>query len=173
MLQAIIDDPTPGPSVLPAQTLSSSADAALTPAARQNLRNVLIDTYDPKNKGWGTVQKFLNWDVIEYCMVQAKQGDPRFEQMARETLAAQLHLIDPVWGGVCQYSTDGDWDHPHFEKIMQMQAENLRTYAAAYALWHDRSYLQTAKKGSELSPKFPHVARRRVLCQPGCRSGSG
>ncbi len=146
MLQAIIDDPTPGPSVLPEQKLSSSADAALTPDARQNLRNVLIETYDPKNKGWGTVQKFLNWDVIEYCMVQAKQGDARFEQMARETLAAQLHLIDPVWGGVCQYSTDGDWDHPHFEKIMQMQAENLRTYAAAYALWHDPSYLQTAKK---------------------------
>jgi len=49
-------------------------------------------------------------------------------------------------GGVCQYSTDGDWDHPHFEKIMQMQAENLRTYAAAYALWHDLSYLHAAKK---------------------------
>jgi uncharacterized protein len=29
---------------------------------------------------------------------------------------------------------------------MQMQAENLRTYAAAYALWHDPGYLQTAKK---------------------------
>src|ERR1700758_2492492 len=99
MLQAIIDDPTPGPSVLPEQKLSASGDTILTPDARQNLRNVLIDTYDPKNKGWGTVQKFLNWDVIEYCMVQARQGDTRFEQMARETLAAQLHLIDPVWGG--------------------------------------------------------------------------
>ena len=146
MLQAIIDDPTPGPSVLPETKLSSSTDPFLTADSRQKLRKVLIDTYDPKNKGWGTIQKFLNWDVIEYCMVQAKQGDTRLEQMARETLMAQLHLIDPVWGGVCQYSTDGDWDHPHFEKIMQMQAENLRTYAAAYALWHDPSYLQTAKK---------------------------
>jgi hypothetical protein len=146
MLQAIIDDPTPGPSVLPEQKLSSSADPFLTPDARQNLQRVLVDAYDPKNKGWGTVQKFLNWDVVEYCMVQGKQGDTKLEQMARETLAAQLHLIDPVWGGVCQYSTDGDWDHPHFEKIMQMQAENLRTYAAAYALWHDPSHLQTAKR---------------------------
>jgi uncharacterized protein YyaL (SSP411 family) len=146
MLQAIIDDPTPGPSVLPEQKLSSSADAFLTADARNKLRQVLLDAYDPKNKGWGTVQKFLNWDVIEYCMVQAKQGDTKFDRMARETLAAQLHLIDPVWGGVCQYSTDGDWEHLHFEKIMQMQAENLRTYAAAYALWRDPSYLQTAIK---------------------------
>jgi uncharacterized protein YyaL (SSP411 family) len=146
MLQAVIDDPTPGPSVLPEQKLSVSPDAFLTADARKNLRQVLVNTYDPKNKGWGTVQKFLNWDVIEYCMVQAKQGDTKFEEMGRETLAAQLQLIDPVWGGACQYSTDGDWKHPHFEKIMQMQAENLRTYATAYALWRDPTYLQTAKR---------------------------
>ena len=53
--------------------------------------------------------------------------------MARQTLDAQLNLIDPAWGGVYQYSTDGDWKHPHFEKIMQMQAENLRIYSLAYA----------------------------------------
>ena len=50
--------------------------------------------------------------------------------MARETLDAQRQLIDPVWGGVYQYSTDGDWKHPHFEKIMQMQAENVRMLRA-------------------------------------------
>ena len=66
--------------------------------------------------------------------------------MARETLDAQRQLIDPVWGGVYQYSTDGDWKHPHFEKIMQMQAENLRSYAQAYALWKDPAHLEAAKK---------------------------
>ena len=52
--------------------------------------------------------------------------------MARETLDRQLELIDPVWGGVYQYSDSGDWDHPHFEKIMSMQAEDLRLYSQAY-----------------------------------------
>src|SRR5271167_1828359 len=66
--------------------------------------------------------------------------------MARETLAAQLNLMDPAWGAVYQYSTDGDWQHPHFEKIMQMQAEDLRIYAIAYALWHDDTYLQAANR---------------------------
>ena len=64
--------------------------------------------------------------------------------MAKQTLTAQLQLIDPVWGGVYQYSTDGDWDHPHFEKIIQFQAENLRTYASAYALWKDPVCLKIA-----------------------------
>ena len=68
------------------------------------------------------------------------------ERMARETLDAQRQLIDPVWGGVYQYSTDGDWKHPHFEKIMQMQAENLRIYAQAYALWKEPAYLEAARK---------------------------
>ncbi len=54
-------------------------------------------------------------------------------------------IIDPVWGGIYQYSTDGDWDHPHFEKIMQFQAESMRTYARAYMLWHDEADLASAK----------------------------
>jgi uncharacterized protein YyaL (SSP411 family) len=54
--------------------------------------------------------------------------------------------MDSAWGGVYQYSTDRDWQHPHFEKIMQMQAEDLRIYAEAYALWHDNAYLQAAKQ---------------------------
>ena len=65
--------------------------------------------------------------------------------MAKQTLAEQLKLVDPVWGGVDQYSTDGDWDHPHFEKIIQFQAENMRTYANAYAQWKESQYLQTAE----------------------------
>jgi len=146
MLQAIIDDPTPGPSVVPEGDLTPSKEAALTAEARNKLRQVLIDAYDHDNQGWGTVQKWLDWDIIEYSMAETSRGDKEFERMARETLAAQLNLMDPAWGGVYQYSTDGDWQHPHFEKIMQMQAEDLRTYAEAYALWHDNTYLQAANQ---------------------------
>jgi uncharacterized protein YyaL (SSP411 family) len=146
ILQAIIDDPTPGPSVVAEAEVAVNNEAALTPEARNKLRQVLIDTYDHNNRGWGTVQKWLDWDIIEYCMGATSRGDKEFERMARETLAAQLNLMDPAWGGVYQYSTDGDWQHPHFEKIMQMQAEDLRIYAEAYALWHEISYLQAANQ---------------------------
>ena len=146
MLQAIIDDPSPGPSILPESKLSPSDQAFLSDKDIDRLRQRLIDAYDSKNKGWGTVQKFLNWDTIEYCLVASMQGDTSLARMGQETLAAQLNLIDPIWGGVCQYSTDGDWQHPHFEKIMQMQAENIRTYAEAYAVWGDPIYLNTSKK---------------------------
>jgi uncharacterized protein YyaL (SSP411 family) len=146
MLQAIIDDPSPGPSVVSEAPLVAGGETALGSTRRNELRQILIDRYDPTNRGWGTGQKLLDWDTIEYCLTETERGDQTFERMARETLAAQLNLLDPAWGGVYQYSTDGDWQHPHFEKIMQMQAEDLRIYALAYALWHDETYLRTANR---------------------------
>ena len=154
MLQAIIDDPSPGPSILPETPVEPTTQAALSPNEREKLVKILRDRYDPKNKGWGTEQKFLGWDIIEYCLREASRGDNAFAKMARETLDAQRQLIDPVWGGVYQYSTDGDWKHPHFEKIMQMQAENLRTYAEAYALWKNPADLNSAKEIREYLRNF-------------------
>jgi uncharacterized protein YyaL (SSP411 family) len=142
MLQAIIDDPTPGPSVTNSKPLALTGGTALADAA--GLEKQLLAGYDTKLGSWGTIQKFLNWDNVEYCLVRAQAGDAGAEKMARQTLDAQLKLVDPVWGGVDQYSAEGDWDHPHFEKIMQFQAENMRIYAEAYAQFKDPVYLKTA-----------------------------
>jgi uncharacterized protein YyaL (SSP411 family) len=145
LLQAIIDDPSPGPSVFPEPVVELS-EGALSPELRAKTRELLVTSYDADNHGWGTVHKYLDWDVVEYCMREAARGDRQFEKMARETVADSRRLIDPVWGGIYQYSTDGDWVHPHFEKIMQMQAEDLRIYSVAYALWKDPADLQAAQK---------------------------
>ena len=151
MLQAIIDDPTPGPSVVPEEEILPASSASLTPERVQELRTLLLDAYDPKNLGWGSVHKFLGLECVEYCMAaDARDGasEDVFERMARETLGAQRNLIDPVWGGVYQYSTDGDWVHPHYEKLVQFQAENLRIYAAAYARWNESRILGKCQKDS-------------------------
>jgi hypothetical protein len=44
-----------------------------------------------------------------------------------------------------QYSTDGDWVHPHFEKLLQIQADDLRLYALAYMAFGDPAYLKAAQ----------------------------
>jgi len=147
MLQAIIDDPSPGPSVQPAPKLEIPVNASLSPAIQKKLTQNYFSGYDSENGSWGTDQKFLDWDSVEYSMVLARRnGDKQAEHMARQTLDEQLHLLDPVWGGVYQYSTDGDWNSPHFEKIMQMQAENLRIYSLAYAQFQDPKYLHAAQE---------------------------
>ncbi len=145
LLRAVIADPTPGPSVETAAGPSVGEGAALTDAERRELQAILVNRYDTKHGGWGTSHKYLDWDSVEWCLLRAREGDRGAERMARETLDRQLKLIDPVWGGVYQYSDSGDWDHPHFEKIMSMQAEDLRLYAQAYAQWGEPRYLQAAR----------------------------
>ena len=164
MLQAIIDDPYPGAvRSFPRKQIVPASSASLSAESAQALRARLVDAYDPKNLGWGTVHKFLDWNVVEYCMSATPRGgnDDGFERMARETLGAQRNLIDPVWGGVYQYSTDGDWKHPHYEKLLQFQAENLRIYAAAYARWGDPEYLKDAKLIRRLHEGIFDEPRRR------------
>jgi uncharacterized protein YyaL (SSP411 family) len=146
MLQAFVDDPTPGPSVQPEPVLAPAPDGGLTDAQRAAMRKLFVEAYDSKLGGWGDVHKYLNWDALEYCLTEGASGDAQFKAMAQQTLTAGLRLIDPVWGGVYQYSTDGDWEHPHFEKIMPFQAENLRIFAAAATLRGEPQWLDAARR---------------------------
>jgi uncharacterized protein YyaL (SSP411 family) len=146
LLQGIIDDPSPGPSVRVEAPPAYATEAALPSALRQDLEDLLVSRYDPENGGWGFVKKFLDPDAVEYSLLRSRDGDKRAERRARQTLDAQLKLIDPVWGGVYQYSHGGNWENPHFEKIMAVQAENLGIYAQAYLLWRDPVYLKAARE---------------------------
>ena len=144
MLAAIIKDPTPGPSVEPEEKIDFPATATVTPAQRADLKKRYLAKYDRKNGSWGDTQKFLDWDGTELAMALAKEGDAGAERMARQTLDAQFNLIDPAWGGVYQYSTGGNWKEPHFEKVMQFQAANIRIYSLAYTQFQKPEYKKAA-----------------------------
>ena len=54
--------------------------------------------------------------------------------------------MDPVWGGLYQYSTGGAVEGTaYFEKIMSVQAENLRIYSLAYEQWKNVQDLRAAE----------------------------
>ncbi len=153
LLEGVVADPTPGPSVRPEAPRSDSlAGTALSERQRKDLIALLSQRYDKDQGGWGFSKKFLDFDGVEYGLARAGAGSPSgdadseaAERMARETLTLSRKLIDPVWGGLYQYSDSGDWDHPHFEKLLQFQAEGIRLYAAAYARWKDERDLQAAR----------------------------
>ncbi len=143
LLQAVIDDPSPvNYHDAQASVASSAAPSAERVAV---LRRQWRGGYDDKAGGWGFDHKFLDWDNVELALRDAARGDERATRMARDTIRLQRKLLDPVWGGMYQYSVGGDWDEPHFEKIMPMQAEDLRIYALAYAQWGDPADLATAR----------------------------
>jgi uncharacterized protein YyaL (SSP411 family) len=145
LLKAVIDDPSPGPSVGEAFEVKPSASAFLTKEQRATLTRNYDESYEDKIGGWGDGQKYIDADSMDYALSRAEAGDAVATTRARQTLDAATALIDPVWGGVFQYSEAGSWAHPHFEKIMSFQAQYIRQYSQAYALWKDPKYLAAAR----------------------------
>jgi uncharacterized protein YyaL (SSP411 family) len=145
MLEAIIVDPSPVDYGDDEPVTRFADNPLLSPKLRKSLETAFYDTHDPKLGGLKQFQKFIDHDTVEYGLLRAGQGDRKAEEMTRRTLTFALKLIDPAWGGMYQYSTDFDWDHAHFEKIMSMQAEPLRLYALAYGQFRDERYLQAVR----------------------------
>ena len=142
LLQAIIDDPSPEQDDLAKPDFSKPLQSSLDNKLREELIKRHAETYDIKLGGLLNAQKFLDRDSVEYAMLRAGEGDAKEKQRAMQTLDAALKLFDPAWGGVYQYSTHGDWLHPHFEKIMAVQAGYFRLYSLAYAQFKEPRYLK-------------------------------
>ena len=114
----------------------------MDPARRPTVE--LDDYWDETEGGWGRAQKApLGWNNA-WLLSQAP-ASPDAKKKVLFTLEKQAKIIDPVWGGIYQYSAAKDWDHPHFEKLMTFQAPALENYAVAYQMTGDATHLARAK----------------------------
>ncbi len=145
LLQAVVDDPTPGPSVVAIKEVNAVSASLFSSVQRDKIVKTIHNGYDEAQGGWGTTHKFILAPNAELSLVKARQDDQSFEKKARETLDKAISLIDPVWGGIYQYSDRGRWDSPHFEKIMSFQAEDLQLYSLAYMQFNESRYLKAAR----------------------------
>jgi uncharacterized protein YyaL (SSP411 family) len=146
LLEAIVADPSPL-KYLDQASIETYSDTHLLPGpVRKELAQRFEKSHDFKLGGLDQEQKYLDRDTVEYALVLARRGDAQARQIARQDLNGALGLIDPAWGGVYQYSTDRDWKHPHFEKLLQIQADYLRAYALGYMILGDPAYLKAAKE---------------------------
>jgi len=143
LLAAIVADPSaehPPPPEPPAMTGSE-----LGADTRAMLQQRHIDTHDDALGGLRSAIKYLERDSVEYALVRGAGGDTDERARAMQTLDAARALIDPAWGGVYQYSTHGDWQHPHFEKLALRQGDYLRIYALAYGFTREPRYRDAAE----------------------------
>jgi uncharacterized protein len=145
MLQAIIDDPSPGPSIEKEAALHPATDASISPALLARVRTAYDAQYDKANDGWGFIHKYLDEDSVEYAMRLGARGDALYAKRATTTLHDATHLIDLVWGGAYQYSVDQNWVEPHYEKLISIQASFLREYSLSYAHSHNVEDLAAAQ----------------------------
>jgi len=143
VLQALVDKPEPMPE---APVSRPATLALLTAQQKQVLSQRLEAAYDAEHGGWGNRHKFLQADALDYLMLNASAGDDTAKARARQTLLNARAIIDPAWGGIFQYSDDGTWNSPHYEKIMSAQANAVRLYATAYTLLGDAEFRTAAEQ---------------------------
>ncbi|HET9626150.1 MAG TPA: DUF255 domain-containing protein [Kofleriaceae bacterium] len=101
--------------------------------------------FDDDHGGWGFRIKAPIGDNTVFELRRAAHGDRGATARVALTLDKQRAIVDPVWGGIYQYSVGSDWNEPHFEKLITFQARNLEAYARGFAASHDRNQLAVAR----------------------------
>lgn len=103
--------------------------------------------FDEAMGGWGKTQKYPFPAPLEHALVRARvHAEAAWLERAKLTLRNEESIIDPVWGGVYQYSLKGDWLHPHYEKITAIQAGAIGSYAMMARVTGDARWLAPARK---------------------------
>lgn len=100
---------------------------------------------DFENGGFLMYQKYLDYDAIEYALLNYKQNK-ELENWLHQTISKSYLINDSVWGGVYQYSTGRNWYYPHFEKLLSMQARYLKLYAKYYGVFNKTETLKWINK---------------------------
>jgi len=154
MLQAIIDDPSPGPSIEKEAALHPAPDASISAALLTRVKTAYEAQYDKPNDGWGFSHKYLDGDSVEFALRLQAAGDPTYTKRATATLHDATFLLDPVWGGAYQYSVDDKWTEPHSENLSSIQSVFLREYSLAYAQTHNPEYLNAAQSAHRFVHSF-------------------
>lgn len=153
LLNAIVKDPSPEGTTLSLPKQLSTSPIVSNKTLKQ-LKKSHQDSYDNKLGGLNINQKFLDADSVEWDLWLSSQGDQQATKRITQTLQAAAKLVDPAFGGAYQYSTYGDWEHPHYEKIMLTQYKYLHTYSKACQQLKQPSYCTVAKQVADYMVEF-------------------
>ena len=99
--------------------------------------------FDKENGGFSSRPKFPEASKITLLLdIYNLRGDNKALHMAEVTLKkmAQGGIYDQIGGGFFRYTTDYEWQSPHFEKMLYTNAELISVYASAYAYTRETLY---------------------------------
>jgi uncharacterized protein YyaL (SSP411 family) len=120
----------------------------LSPDVPEVIAREVVKSFDREHGGFGGTPKFHHADVLEFSLAMAhRTGDETLLEVVRKSLAAMAQggLYDHTGGGFFRYSTTADWSIPHYEKMIEDQAQLLGLYLRAYQAFGEQAYLDTAQ----------------------------
>ncbi len=162
LLQAIIEDPSPETTTLTLPNNLSSSPK-LEKSLVQQLKIMHLQAYDSDLGSLQLNMKFLDIDSVEWDLYLATKGDASATNRVIKTLDNAKQIIDPEFGGAYQYSTNADWQHPHYEKIMNTQYKNMYAFASACQQLQKQRYCVAAKQVADYLLEFLYSTDKGVF----------
>src|SRR5256886_3959591 len=104
--------------------------------------------YDPQFGGFGREPKFPQPKLLRFLLDEHRRfGYPEIATMLHRTLGAMAAggMYDHVEGGFFRYSTTRQWEIPHYEKMLEDNAELLAIYAEAHRSFPAAGYDRVAR----------------------------
>ncbi len=101
-------------------------------------------SFDEKNGGFGSGQKFPSPDTIDFLLsIYARRKEAEALRIVVITLdhMAQGELYDKRDGGFFRYATKPNWSEPHYEKMLDVNAGMIRNYANAALVTGKKEYI--------------------------------
>ena len=127
----------------------SEQEVNLNPNIITETLNILRKIYDQEYAGFGSEPKFPMPHYLIFLLEQWRESSiTKYLTMTEESLASMRAggIFDQLGGGFHRYSTDREWNLPHFEKMLYDQALLIYSYAQAYQLTKKELYLDTINK---------------------------
>ncbi len=118
---------------------------------------IIESSYDKEYGGFGISQKFPNPGAIDFLLSEyLDRGDAEFKTIISTTLEnmSRGEIYDRIEGGFFRYSTNRDWSAPHYEKMLDLNAELMRNYASAYMVFGDSSYRNVLNQTIAYTKKY-------------------
>lgn len=173
ILQAVIDDPSPGPSATVDTEVAYAKEPVFTPQLLDPLREGFDASYRTDEALSTFSTQLIDADAVEYASLLARGGNQQQQQIALEKLGLAQRLLDPAWGGTfhslvlgladpadrskrssrftrLQFAREVDdssrsWNRGQFEKPLFLQSQALQMYARAYGQWRKPEHLAAAR----------------------------
>lgn len=120
----------------------------------QIVSDVLDDVearYDSRYGGWvsqGNPTKFPHPATLDLVIAQYSQtNEPFWAEALAKTLdgMANYGMYDQVAGGFFRYSTDRQWQVPHYEKMLEAHAGLISNYVSAAQVLGNERYADVAR----------------------------
>ncbi len=128
--------------------LDESVPGELSDLALDDATHRILATADRAHGGFGGAPKFPHPSTIQFLLHRwCDTSAPTLRAVIHETLDGMAGggFRDLVGGGFHRYSVDARWIVPHFEKLSSDNAELLRVYADAGALFGKAAWLDVAR----------------------------